>query len=397
MKNHSSLPNRLIKAWPAAPVAFLCFTALSAQEKMSNLGFDFSTGVVYDSNVDLRPDGEDDFYALARVGANYWRRVGGHRLGVDAHVQHEEYAELSEHSDTNFGFGIVFDPSIDRQDADFTYDLDIILRQENVDDEAAGRRVNTFTYGASGSVRYNPNRRWSLSGQTSYRNTDSDGAGLLDRERYGGGSSFYYHYSPRLSIVTSVNAEHATANRSRLNTGLDQDDYWIYTVSTGLSGRLLPKLTGSASVGAQYTSGSVTNQDWTPYASVSLSYAYDSTTAFSVSVSRSIVDTSTDLSTEATSITIGATRQMRRDLSASVYASYTVQELDSPAFEPAPGVFIPASTREDEIFAIGASVNYKVAAWGSLIFDLRRQDKQSDQSNFDYDKLVASARLSWNW
>jgi len=232
--------------WRAAAFLLLAATASTSRalikfnDGRDELFVSASAGVSYDSNIFASPDGSEDTTYNASLKIEYHRKAG--MLGVDASVGWD-FAKFSEFTDEDFA-NPNFDVRLSKSGGRTTGSLEAGAKKENRADSAINLRTESWDYHTILDVKYPVIERYSVSGEAGYEKRDySDNAVLVDIDTYSASANLLYALNSERDLVGSYRFR--TTDTTADTT--DQD----HRVSVGVSGKIIPKVTGGANVGLQ--------------------------------------------------------------------------------------------------------------------------------------------------
>lgn len=162
----------------------------------------------------------------------------------------------------------------------------------------------------------------------------------------------------------------------------------VYSLQAGVSGQLLPKITGSLSAGYSNRETDMTSTS-TPVVRGRLSWAISNLNNLSLTVSRSFSVSLNGSDTEVTTFGLGYNHQLTRKLGFNASALFSQTD-----YTNTPGSTASATTT-NEIITLSSSLSYPLLRWLSASGDVRWQSQESDlQANAGFNSSSDSVRVS---
>ncbi|NDV62332.1 outer membrane beta-barrel protein [Puniceicoccales bacterium CK1056] len=346
-----------------------------------NIDLTLDVSTYYDSEIRGQDEGLDDLIFTASPGLQYSRQSRNFGIDASAGVTFVKYADNDQFDDENFFFDLSFTPGARMETSRFVISGDLILSNETRTEESVGNIVTVLTYGASGSVTYNPNSKYSLIGGVSYSREDPDSDLFSEKDQYGA------------SLTLEVPVSETTNSRIGVSYGKTESDTSVtdndtFTYFVGLSGNLLPKVSGSIDVGIQQQKLDSGKDEKSPYLSAGLQWSASERTQVALDASKSFGTTIDDRTSESLSFSVTGSHQLTRAWSVNVFAGYIEDDYSGPG---------PLDNRTDEETFVGAGTSYQLVEWGSIGLDIRYSDQSSSESTFEYDRLRVGINFSGQW
>jgi hypothetical protein len=195
-------------------------------------------GVEYDTNIEANEFGQADTIYSAGAGLEYTRHAG--IIAVDASTG----LSISRfNKDTTDDFS---DPHVQAEfsakDDRTTADLTLSTARESEADIISGIRAVSWNDAAGLNVKYRVTDRYSIAGIFNYSLQDFVNAPQLTNiTGYSAGTDLYYTINSARDLFAGY-----TFGLQQTSNGLS---YYDHSFNVGLSGKILPKLNGTASVG----------------------------------------------------------------------------------------------------------------------------------------------------
>lgn len=367
------------------PIIPLLFVASSLDAFMrlgeGNIDLTLDASVFYDSEINGRDEGLDDTIFTLSPGLRYSRSSKNFGIDASAGISLVKYADNDQFDDENFFFDLSFTPGARMETSRFVISGDLILTNETRTQESVGSVVTVLTYGASGGITYQPNRHYSISGGASYSREDPDSGQFSEKDRYGASLTLSVPINKNSSAQAGISYE-----TTETETSVVDNDSYTYFV--GLSGLILPKVSGNISVGIQQQKLDTGGDEESPYLSAGLEWMASERTRVLLDVSQSLGTTIEDRTSESLSVTVTARHEMSRAWSANVFAGYNEDDYSGAG---------PLDNRTDEETFVGLGTSYQIVEWGSIGLDIRYSDQSSSQSDFEYDRFRAGINFGAQW
>ncbi|MFO7725105.1 MAG: outer membrane beta-barrel protein [Oceanipulchritudo sp.] len=342
----------------------------------------------YDTAIRARSADQEDFVTNLRTGLTYSRPSRTFDFSISAGVSIQRYMDYEEFNDESFFFDLTFAPRTEVQTSRFSFSGGLILDSETRSNEEVGDVITTRTYGANAGLLYDPSSRYNVRLDVAASREDPDSAGS---------GGIRYRERDRLSAGLTLEVPYRDNSFAELGTSYEKTDSEgdqsvsdsdTYTLFAGLNGQLLEKLSGSFRAGLQSRETERLGSDTTPYLSSSLAWAIDESTSLNLALSRSFGTTLDDRSSETTSASLTARRQLNRRLSGYVGIDYSEDDFTALG---------PAGTRSDEEYGFFAGLGYELTRNTSLAATVRYTDQDSDDPNFDFDRWQTGVTVSGRW
>ena len=304
-------------------LAALWLLAMSPARALFNLndGKDliFVTGtytIGYDSNVFTRKSGKDSFTQSVSASVDYTRQAG--LIGVTANVSFVA-GSFSQISGQNFA-----DPAVSlilqKKYGRTTGSLSLSGRRVSQPDPDAQQRTRGVNYNAALSLRYPVNDRYYFTGSTNYSSIlYLNKNAFADLGTFGASTAINYVYTSKLDL--NAGYSFAISHTNKHSSDVDQ------AVDIGASGGILPKLSGSISLGVdRRDSDSPVGGREHFYgfnAGTSVKWLYSKRISLSANLDDGFSTTSTDLSVDRLSTGVHATLSLSSKYIVGLGASWT--------------------------------------------------------------------------
>ncbi len=338
-----------------------------------------TAGASYDSNILAHAGGGGDTIYSAGVLLEYTRRAG--LIGVDASVGVDlsQFVNNRNENSTDPRFALAFAKSTGRT----TGGLSLSATRENRADSAANVRAQSWDYDTTLNLKYPVIDRYSVSGTVGYTARIYDAtSGLTNLSTYSLGTDLLYALTDTRDLAVGYRYRYEETSR---NTAYDDQ-----SVTAGVSGAILPRLSGSVRAGYQIRSPRKQAKDGGDRgltASAALTWYATKRLSFTGQMSNDLSVTSTNLSMSTLSGNLGAEYvfNSKRSVSANVGGG-------DNRFLGAAGL-----DRRDEFFTFGAGVNYTMMEHLKISLSYDYFKNWSTLSYSDYDRNTFSLSLISRW
>ncbi len=342
----------------------------------------FNTGTSYDSNIFTAGGGQGDFVFNSGLSIDYLRRAG--LIGINGNLGWG-FSKFDQFSSEDFSTPTM-SLELTKSTGRTTGSLSLSASQSSKPDIDANVRTTAWNYSTGLSLRYPVIERYSLAGQFGYSLTDytDNGTTLVDLSTYTASTDLYYSWTSERDLIFGY--RYRLSETSANSTSTD------HSFSTGVSGKLLAKLNGSARIGYQVrtsessTGGADTTSNGIN-ASVSSTWTVNRRLSLTGTLARDFNTTSTDSSTEGTTVTIDGQYAVNAKLSLNARASVGRNDyLDSAA-----------ANRQDNYYSYGTGFSYAFNPHLSISgsYDYFSNSSSTALSNFD--RHIFSLNLSSRW
>lgn len=342
-----------------------------------------STSLTWDSRINARSNAEEDTIAAADIALAYNRPSRVMNISATLGIRAERYFDFSEYDDENVYLDLSISPSGEIRTSRFMFTGSLNFDSRTESDADVGEIVNVRTYGASGSVVYDPNSRFTLTTSAGYSYEDAESS-FADRETWSLGTELAIPYSRAIQLVGGVDYRYEIADNP-VGLELESD---TTTLFIGLLGQITPKIEGQIRLGSETRSERDSSSTTVPYLSASLDWRVDDSTQVSLSASNTTNNTLAGTASESLDFDLSASRQMSSRMRASIGIGYGKTDYD---------LFGNLIRRKDEIYRGNFSLSYDIARWGSLVIAATYEERSSRIGTFSYDRTTISARLSTSW
>jgi len=343
----------------------------------------FVTGtysVGFDSNVFTRNSGKQSFTQSASVSVDYTRQAG--LLAVSASVGFSA-GTFTQLVGQNFA-----DPSVSlsfrKRYGRTTGSLSFSGRRESQPDPDAQQRTRGVNYNAALSLRYPVNDRYYFTGGAGYNaKLYLNKSQFADIGSFSAATAVNYVYTSKLDLNAGY-----SINVSNTNKDLQAFDQ---ALNIGASGSILPKLSGSISLGidrrdsqTKVTGGKLSEHFYGFSAGTSLKWLYSKRVSFSASLDDGFSTTSTDLSVDRLSAGLHATLSLSSKYIVGTGLSWTHSVFLGKA----------GAGRVDDLFQFDASIGFALTTHVRTSFSYMYQVNYSNLSGASFERQTFSLTLS---
>jgi len=372
------------------PVTLL-LVGSTASHALVNLGegridLNLQVSAFYDTEIQSRNLGQEDFVFSIRPSLVYSRPSKNLDITASVGLDSITYLDYDQYNDTNFFFDLDISPNARMETSRFVFTGKVLLNTETRSEPSVGEIITFRNYGASGELKYDPNRRYTLIGSASYKVEDPDSNRYSKIDRLTVSGKVQVPVKESLNLEGSISYLDTASDGTTI--GRPASDSQTFTYSAGLSGALLPKVRGGLSAGFQNRRFGSGGDDTSPYFSANLDWAVDDLSSLLLRASQEVGTSIDDRNSETFSITLTARRQLSRDLSGSLYIGYEDISYDG---------LLAAFSRDDEELFFGGRLTYQLVRWGSIGLDARYADRTSTEATFEYDRIRVGLVFNGRW
>jgi len=217
------------------------YSLVTFNDGQNSIFVNVTTGMSWNSNINSSAAKMSDGIWSTSVGVNFSRRAG--IISIDANAT-ANISRFNSHSEENFA-NPDMSLSLSKHSGRTTGTLTLSGARQNRADSAANIRNESWYYNAQGNLKYPVISRYSLTfGGGFNERTFRNAPGYLVNDRVTNWSTgLDYAYTDQTSLTASY--------RGRYGETSAHDSYYDHAFLVGVSGKLLPKLTGNFSMGYQ--------------------------------------------------------------------------------------------------------------------------------------------------
>jgi len=337
--------------------------------------------LTHDTAIRARNSGQEDTIFNLGTRLIYTRPSRAFDISASLGIVVQRYEDFREFDDENLTFDLSISPSKRIETSRFQFTGNLILDSTTSANEELGEIVTTRTYGVTAGLLYDPSSRFNLRFNAAATREDSESDALIDEDRLSFGTTLEIPASE--SAFFEIGASVSSTDSDRDNAATAGETYAGYV---GMSGLLMPKVSGFLRGGIQVRNTERLGDETGPYLSTGLTWAVDESTQAGLSATRDFGTTLDDRATQTTSISASLSRQLNRRLSAGLGLSYSESDID--------GLI---SSRTDEAYNASADIRYDLTRNTNLTVSADYSDRESNDGAFAYDRWRISAGVGGTW
>jgi hypothetical protein len=252
----------------------------------------------YNSNVFDQKIAQGSPSATLAYSANYVRRSGVISVNATAAFTYDQFSSVKGQNVLDPNLSLVLAKGIGRTTGSLEFDA----KRESQPDPDVNDRPISWNYSGTLNLRYPVNERYYLTSATDFNDVVYDNRVLFsDQDSYGENLGINYIYDSKLDLFGNYRV------RTSDTPAVSEFDQ---SAIIGANGTLLPKLSGTVSIGEERTEshtkgiGDTTYDDLT--SSVNLYWRYSRLLSLNGSVSKDFSITATDIQVDTTSESVSA-------------------------------------------------------------------------------------------
>jgi hypothetical protein len=269
--------------------AFLVFN-----ESRDQVFINASVSFGYNTNVFDRKIAQGSTSATLAYSANYIRRAGVISVNATAAFTYDQFANVKGQNILDPDLSLILTKGVGRTTGSWM----IEAQRESAPDPEANNRPISWNYTTALNLRYPVNDRYYLTSATDFSDVVYDNRTLFsDLSTVSEDLGINYIFDSKLDLVGGYRA------RISDTSGISENDQsFIF----GANGTILPKLSGTFSIGAERSDsdskgvGDAVYDDIT--SSINLNWRYSRILTFNGFVSRDFSISATDIQTDTTSV-----------------------------------------------------------------------------------------------
>ncbi|HZP59378.1 MAG TPA: outer membrane beta-barrel protein [Opitutaceae bacterium] len=197
-----------------------------------------NAGLTYDSNIFANSAAHSDTIYSGGAGLEYKRHAGIISADASAGISISRFDKFSSEDFSDPHIQGEFSASDERTSGDLT----LAASRQSQADVIAGVRALSWTYDAGLNTRYRVNDRYSIAGNLGYnRQNYVRTPTLVDLTGYSGGANLFYSINSARDFFAGYQFRLQETSRNR--------SFGEHSFNAGLSGKILPKLNGTVSLG----------------------------------------------------------------------------------------------------------------------------------------------------
>ena len=317
------------------------FALVSIDDGKNRLFVNASVSYTWDSNIYSIRGGDSDGIYSASLGMDFARRAGLIAVNASAYIDASSFITNTGENFQNPRFNIEFT----KQSGRTTGSLILSAARQSRADTAANLRNESWAYEAGLSLKYPVIERYSLSGGVSYSFRDfKDNTMLVDLTTYAANLDLFYIYNTERDIIAGY--------RVRYGETSARNSYYDHAFTLGLSGKILPKLSGTVRVGYQTRRPNSSSEESHDSLTVTSGVTWNMSkqTKVSLNLSKDFTTTSTNTTVDASTISMNIQRSINSKVNAYVGGAYGINRF----------LGINGGGRRDEFVSFDTGVSYAI-------------------------------------
>lgn len=258
----------------------------------------FATGSVIiglDSNIYTAADSPSDTVMTGKFGLEYRRQAGLIGVNADLGLTRGWFTNNPSENYSNPSARLELNKDTGRTTGTISFHS---MRSSRAD-PAANARTDSWNYGTELNARYPVSDRHHVTGSLGWTKKDYlDNTALVDLTTSTLSADWFYVYTPERDLFGGY--------RLRLSETSSLTTYTDHSLSLGISGRILPKLNGTARFGYQVRNGSETSDETFNGYNALISVTWNMTRKMNIRLtgSKDFSTTSTNITTDTTSLSL---------------------------------------------------------------------------------------------
>lgn len=333
----------------------------------------------YDSNIFANSGEEDDVIARVPVGLLLIQDRGHIRAEANAGV---EFGFFDKNRDQDYEDPFArIDLIYDREGHPFWGEMMLGWWKESQADPTIGSRPEVERRQARLRSRYRLNQRLGVQGAVEYLYWDYDEGFLSDREQYGVEVGAEYSYSPRLDVGLNYSYDDSALETMGARDVSSQD----HGVFLSVRGELTPRITQIIELGVKTRDfeRNELNDTTEPFAALSLLWQIDEPTSLRLTGSSDFSFSAENASISEQRVEAVLRRQIDPKIAVSLRTFYSYQDFD----------YIDQVQRTDDVLGFGGDLSYRFTQLISGALRATYESRTSDLEFADYERLLVSGTL----
>ncbi len=265
-----------------------------------------NVGITHDSNIFSQNGGDGDFIYSASVGVEYLRRAGLITFSGSLFLDASRFGEYEGENFENPRLRGEFT----KQSGRTTGALTLGAQRQNRADSAANIRSESWLYDAGLNLKYPVIERYTLSGGLNYSYLDFiDNALLVDLRTYEATADLFYVYTSERDLIGGY--------RIRWGETSANTSFVDHAFTAGISGKILPKVSGNLRAGYQVRIPSGYGEDSYEAFTASVAASWNATrrTNVTAQAGKDFSISSTNINIDSTSFDLDVQHALRAKLS----------------------------------------------------------------------------------
>ncbi|MBC7368626.1 MAG: outer membrane beta-barrel protein [Undibacterium sp.] len=344
-----------------------------------------SVGVTQDSNIFASSGGGSDYVYSGGLAVEYTRKAGWIAVNASVGVDISQFDRFRGENFQNPRFAAEFTKQTGRT----TGALTLSAQRQSRADAALNTRNTSWNYNAGLNVHYPIIERYSLSGGLGYSLIKYvDNPAFVDLASYSANINLFYILSNERDLFAGYRFRFSNSSRNTQDT--DQ------AFNVGLSGRIIPRVNGTVSVGYQVRTPSdgVGGASYgSTTASAAVSYAFNKKTTLTGKVAKDFSTTASDTSIDVTTAGLDFQYAYSAKITFGANTGYGNNRfLGRGGLIPGTGVH-----REDTSFDWGARVSYVYSQHLQTNLSYSYMKNWSNAGSSDFERSSWSLGASSRW
>jgi hypothetical protein len=338
-----------------------------------------SASMAYDSNIFAHAGSDGDYIYSAGLLFEYVRRAGWIGVNGSLALNASRFGSNTTENFNNPRFGLEFVKTGGRT----TGALAFAAIRESEADAVINQRVQSWNYNAAVNFKYPVIERYSFAGSFSFADRIyDDPVGLTDLLTYTAGTDLFYQLSTERDFVAGYQFRRSeTSSKSTFND---------HSFTFGLTGRILPKLSGSLRAGYQVRTpvGTTTDGGFKGLtANGAVTWTMTKKLGLTGHLARDVSVTSTNESVDTTAAGLEANYTMNGQVALSANVGTGANRFLS----------VPGAGRRDVYFEGGGGVSYKMKEHLKAALSYAFLQNWSTFSYSDFTRHTVTFTLSSRW
>jgi len=344
-----------------------------------------TVGVSRDSNIFASSGGSGDFVYSGGLSAEYLRKAGWIQVNAGVGVDISRFDKFNDEDFQNPRFNAEFSKQTGRT----TGAISLTAARQSRADAAVNTRNTSWNYNAGLNVKYPVIERYTFAAGVGYGMIKYiDNPAFVDLKTYSANLNLFYILSNERDLFGGYRFRYSET--SRLTSDID------HAVNLGLSGRIIPRVNGSVSVGYQVRKPSddqIRKSYGSTTAAATVSYAFNKKASLNGQVAKDFSSTALDTTLDSTTASLEFQYAYSAKLNFSANIAYGHNE-----FLGQGGLLFGTNIgREDTSLEWGARVAYTYSQHLAVYLSYSQMRNWSNSIAGDYARSTWSAGASSRW
>jgi opacity protein-like surface antigen len=327
----------------------------------------------YDSNIYAESNAQDDIYFSFIPELQFLRQAGLGTIDARTGVDFTRFADFSGENYEDFFASLNVTYPV-RSGSPLSGAFTAAYTQHSGVNEYLNSRIKEDIFSIGLNTRYRFGQRLGLRNSLSYSRNNVDI--FSDVEAYSGTLGLQWAYSEALAFFTDYRLR-TTRSIGEGDAARSRVDNLDNAIFFGATGRLAPRLDGTASVGYQHSNARKQGSNRTLFVtSAELAWAFLPQTDLTLGVSRDLDVSPTDQTVEASAISLGLAHRIDPKIRLDGYIGY--REFS----------FQGGDRRSDDTFQLGAGMSYEFTRHWNAGANYDYTNNDSTRAQADYRRHV---------